>query len=94
METEILLAKTAQRLRFLRESQGISPEKAADIGECSPSYVRRLERGKNGPTVETLNLLLNAYKSTLGKFYTAIEEEHSAEERLAKRDRKVKERVA
>jgi transcriptional regulator with XRE-family HTH domain len=65
----------AHKLKYLRETvRKMSPEdlerRVAELGgEASSSYIRRLEKGENAPTVEMLQNLLEALGSNIGLFF-------------------------
>jgi transcriptional regulator with XRE-family HTH domain len=64
----------ANHLRIARELAGLSPEEASERGggEPSASYIRRLEKGANAPTVEAVAQLCAAYGTTLAKFFGSL----------------------
>lgn len=60
------------KLKYLRETvRKMSPEELAARtgGEVSASYIRRVEKGLNNPTVEMLYKILTALGTTLGAFF-------------------------
>ena len=54
-----------ERIKELRMEQGLSTNKLSNMAGLSQSYVRKLERGENKPTVESLELLCQALGSHL-----------------------------
>ena len=59
-----------ERIKELRMEQGLSTNKLSNMAGLSQSYVRKLERGENKPTVESLELLCQALGITLEDFVT------------------------
>lgn len=58
------------RIKELREQKEISTNKLSNMAGLSQSYVRKLEKGANKPTVESLDLLCQALGITLEDFMT------------------------
>ena len=48
------------RIKELRIEKGLSTNKLSNMAGLSQSYVRKLEKGENKPTVESLDLLCQA----------------------------------
>ncbi len=70
---EITRDAIATHLRMFRHLCGLSPEQAAArTKSVSSSYVRRLEKGLNSPTLDTLVELLAAYDTTPAKFFSSM----------------------
>jgi transcriptional regulator with XRE-family HTH domain len=65
------MADVGQRLRKLRVSLDMSPEAVSEAtgGAVTGSYIRRIEKGLNAPTIETLDRLLRAMGSNIGLFF-------------------------
>lgn len=64
----------ANHLRIVRELAGLSPEQTAlkSGGKLSASYVRRLEKGKNSPTIEALVHFCKACGIDVAKFFSSM----------------------
>lgn len=62
MEDKVLIGL---RLRELRNNLGYSQERAAEIADMASSYLSKVEKGKENPTVDTLLKLARAYKVNL-----------------------------
>jgi transcriptional regulator with XRE-family HTH domain len=71
----------AERLKTMRELAGLSPEQvsARAGGEVSPSYLRRLEKGENSPTIEMLAELCAACGTNLAKFFASLPDDWEEE---------------
>lgn len=73
-ETKSLGEAVGQLLATARSLKRISPEAAAEAAGCvSASYIRRIEKGLNSPSVEIIDALCRVYGTTLAKFFTALE---------------------
>jgi transcriptional regulator with XRE-family HTH domain len=64
-------ALVAHNLRKLRVARGLSQESLAVDAEIDRTYVSRLERGLENPTVAVLERLANALESDIGEFFVA-----------------------
>lgn len=60
----------SERIKELRIERGLSTNKLSNLAGLSQSYVRKLEKGENKPTVESLDLLCQALGITLEDFVT------------------------
>ena len=56
------------RIKELRIEKGLSTNKLSNMAGLSQSYVRKLEKGENKPTVESLDLLCQALGITFEDF--------------------------
>lgn len=56
------------RIKELRTEKGLSTNKLSNLAGLSQSYVRKLEKGENKPTVESLDLLCQALGITFEDF--------------------------
>jgi transcriptional regulator with XRE-family HTH domain len=78
MDTDKIRESVAEHLKIVRNLKGMSPEEAADRAQrssgkkLSGSYIRRLEKAGNSPTVETLAVLCDAYNTTLEQFFASL----------------------
>lgn len=84
-----------ERLRHYRENvRRMSPEElAAQVGEgASPSYIRRIEKGENGPTVEMLDRLLRALGVNIGAFFEPLIEESGDVDAMDRRYQRILQR--
>ena len=59
----------AARIKELRMAKGLSTNKLSNLAGLSQSYVRKLERGKSKPTVESLTFLCEALGITVEDFF-------------------------
>lgn len=62
----------AQHLRIVRELAGLTPNQAAKRIQTGSSYIYRLEKGLNSPTVDKLSALCKAYGINLAKFFASM----------------------
>jgi transcriptional regulator with XRE-family HTH domain len=59
--------KFGQVIRVVREQQGISQEKLAELAEIDRTYVSMIERGKRRPTLEIADRIANALSMRLSE---------------------------
>lgn len=64
METEI-----ATRIQMLRKRCGLSIRRLAALAGVTPAIISCIERGKNSPSIATLQKILNALNSDLATFF-------------------------
>jgi transcriptional regulator with XRE-family HTH domain len=69
METE-----PGQRLELLRKRCGMSIRQLAQRARVAPGIISCIERGKNSPSISTLQKILTALGSNLGAFFSVKEE--------------------
>ena len=62
MKSSQLQQKIGQKIRFLRESKGISQQNLAAICNFEKSNLSRIEAGRTNPTVSTLYKISQALK--------------------------------
>lgn len=72
MEDKDYLKLFAQRVRTLRESQGISQEKLAEKAELHRTYIGMVERLERNPSLICIHKIANG----LGVHITELFEEH------------------
>ncbi len=60
----------SKRIIELREQQGISTNKLANMAGISQSYLREIELGLKNPTVEVLSYICYALKTSIKNFFT------------------------
>lgn len=65
-------SKVANHLRVVREIAGLSPRQAAARIKANDSYIYRLEKGLNSPTVDKLAVLCEGYGIDLARFFTSM----------------------
>lgn len=68
MKAQIVVARNLRRLRVARE---LSQEALAADAEVDRTYVGRLERGLENPTVAVLERLANAMGTDIAEFFDA-----------------------
>ncbi len=59
----------ADKIRFLREQQGLSQRSLADAAGISPSSLSQLESGQSSPSVATLEKLADGLGKTVASFF-------------------------
>jgi transcriptional regulator with XRE-family HTH domain len=79
MKEELILRSVGQRLRQAREKRMLSLEDAADGADMSASFLGKVERGENSPSVITFFKLVKMYKVSADAFLDDI---RSYDERL------------
>lgn len=60
-------------LRRLRVAKNLSQEALGLSAECEPSYIGRIERGRENTTVETLEMLADVLVVPLSEFFVIPE---------------------
>ncbi len=60
-----------KKITMLREKQGITTNKLANLAGISQSYLREVEMGKKNPTVETLSYICFALNIGLEDFFSS-----------------------
>jgi transcriptional regulator with XRE-family HTH domain len=69
MDARSLVGSNLRRLRIAR---GLTQEALGFAADCEPSYVGRLERGAENPTVDLLASLARALDSPIGALFEPI----------------------
>jgi transcriptional regulator with XRE-family HTH domain len=64
---QTISGKFGQVIRLVREQQGISQEKLAELAEIDRTYVSMIERGKRHPTLEVADRIANALSMRLSE---------------------------
>jgi XRE family transcriptional regulator, regulator of sulfur utilization len=59
--------KLGERLRELRQQQGLTLLQLSQQTSLSVSYLSDLERGRTNPSIDTLERIANSYKMLLGE---------------------------
>ena len=59
-------------LRRLRVARGLTQEALGLAAACEPSYVGRVERGAENPTVDLLESFARALGEPIGSFFEAL----------------------
>lgn len=72
MEDEI-----PRRIQMLRKRCGLSIRQLAGLAGVTPGIISCIERGKNSPSISTLQKILNALGTNLRAFFSANEERQS-----------------
>lgn len=92
------MSKLGERLKHLRENvRHLSPEEletrvAAGGGKVSASYIRRIEKGINTPTIEMLSDILKAMDSNLGLFFEYMIQESNDRDKQDQRHHRILQR--
>ncbi len=76
MELEQVNQQIGQKLKDLRNRNGLTQQELADRTELTKGFISQLERGQVSPSVVTLLDLIECLGSTPGEFFGAVEEEH------------------
>lgn len=72
MDTEL-----GPRLEMLRKRCGLSIRQLAEQAKVAPGMISCIERGKNSPSISTLQKILMALGTNLGAFFSAKEEKQT-----------------
>ena len=70
------------RIRQFREAKGITTNRLANICGISQSFLRSVERGEKGISVENLQLICDALKIPLSVFFNEEDNEQTLDEEL------------
>ena len=68
-EAERLHRAVGQRMRSLREEQGLTQEKLAALAGVHRTYVGKLERGESATTVDSLAMFCAVLGTSLADFF-------------------------
>ena len=69
----------AEKIRFLREQQGLSQRALADAAGISPAALSQLEAGQTSPSVATLEKLADGLGKTVASFFLDSAEDTDVE---------------
>ena len=58
-----------EKIKELRNKQGLTQEELADRAELSKGFISQLERDMTSPSIATLEDLLQCLGTTLGEFF-------------------------
>lgn len=64
-----------QKIKFLRQQNGLTMEELADRCELSKGFISLLERDKTSPSIQTLKDILETLGTDLATFFSEVEEE-------------------
>ena len=64
-----------EKIKELRNRQGLTQEELADRAELSKGFISQLERDMTSPSIATLEDLLQCLGTTLGEFFNEEQEE-------------------
>lgn len=65
-------ALVGRNLRRLRVTEGLSQEALGLSAGCEPSYIGRVERGRENPTVDLLEALATALTADIADFFGPV----------------------
>ena len=65
--------RVGQVIKAVRELQGVSQEKLAEMAEIDRTYVSMIERGKRQPTLEVAYRIANALSTKLSEIIRRAE---------------------
>jgi transcriptional regulator with XRE-family HTH domain len=69
-----------EELRRIRDSQGWSQQKLADVSGVNKATINQIERGRRSPNIETLEKLADALRVELADFFPKVQAPLSFEE--------------
>lgn len=73
-EAERLHRAVGQRLRSLREDQGLTQERLAARARVHRTFVGKVERGETATTVDTIAIMCSALGTSLADFFQPFSE--------------------
>ena len=83
-----------EKIKELRNKQGLTQEELADRAELSKGFISQLERDMTSPSIATLEDLLQCLGTTLGEFFNEEQEEEqivfTEEDFFVKKDEELK----
>ena len=86
-----------EKIKELRNKQGLTQEELADRAELSKGFISQLERDKTSPSIATLEDLLQCLGTTLGEFFMEEQEEEqivfTEEDFFVKKDEEYKNQI-
>lgn len=87
-----------EKIKELRNKQGLTQEELADRAELSKGFISQLERDMTSPSIATLEDLLQCLGTTLGEFFNEEQEEEqivfTEEDFFVKKDEEYKIRLS
>ena len=86
-----------EKIKELRNRQGLTQEELADRAELSKGFISQLERDMTSPSIATLEDLLQCLGTTLGEFFNEEQEEEqivfTEEDFFVKKDEEYKNQI-
>ena len=86
-----------EKIKELRNKQGLTQEELADRAELSKGFISQLERDMTSPSIATLEDLLQCLGTTLGEFFMEEQEEEqivfTEEDFFVKKDEEYKNQI-
>lgn len=76
MESDYINEKIGNKIKELRNRNGLTQQELADRTELTKGFISQLERGQVSPSVVTLLDLIECLGSTASSFFKETEEEH------------------
>jgi len=70
---EAITQEIGNRIRRLRQKQGITQEKLAEKADLHHTYIGQVERGEKNLSVATLEKILEALGITFSEFFEKVE---------------------
>lgn len=76
MEPNYVNGRIGEKIKDLRNRNGLTQQELADRAELTKGYISQLERGQVAPSVVTLLDLIECLGTTPSEFFRETEEEH------------------
>ena len=76
MEPNYVNSRIGEKIKDLRNKNGLTQQELADRAELTKGYISQLERGQVAPSVVTLLDLIECLGTTPSEFFKETEEEH------------------
>ena len=76
MEPNNVNSRIGEKIRDLRNRNGLTQQELADRAELTKGYISQLERGQVAPSVVTLLDLIECLGTTPSEFFRETEQEH------------------
>ena len=78
----MIMSNIGLRIRQLRESKGLTTNRLANICGISQSFLRAVELGEKGISVENLQLICDALKISMSAFFDDTDGAQSLDDEL------------
>ena len=76
MEIEYINEQIGQKIKDLRNRNGLTQQELADRAELTKGFISQIERGQVSPSVVTLLDLIECLGTTASEFFKEAEQEH------------------
>lgn len=89
MQMENIQKELGKKIRETRKLKGYTQEELAEMVELSPNFIGYLERGKQIPSLKTLDKIATALGVTIGWFFYSIENHRYKPTKLTEKEKAI-----